>query len=69
MKNKSLVIDEKLYDKLVKEVGYPTKTKMRIDVQMALAMFENGWSYRQIGEHFGVSGITVKRRMRGAGII
>ena len=69
MKNKSPSIDDKLYAKLVREVGYPTKTKMKIDVQMAHAMFENGWSYRQIGEHFGMSGITVKRRMRSSGVI
>ena len=69
MGNKSFKIDDNQYAKLVKEIGYPTKTKIRIDVKMALAMFENGWSYRQIGEHFGVSGITVKRRMRSAGVI
>lgn len=65
MKNKSIMINDAQYSKLVKEIGYPTKAKMRIDTDLALAMFDCGWSYRAIGKHFGVSGITVKRRLRG----
>jgi len=65
MKNKSLIITDVQYTKLVKEIGYPTKAKIKIDVELALAMFDCGWSYRAIGKHFGVSGITVKRRLRG----
>lgn len=69
MKNKSIITDNKEYAKLVKEVGYPTKSKIRIDVDFARAMFDTGWSYRQIGRHFGVSGITVKRRLREANLV
>jgi len=65
MKIKSLIIGDVQYSKLVKEIGYPTKAKMRIDIDLASAMFDCGWSYRAIGKHFGVSGITVKRRFRG----
>lgn len=69
MKNKSSITDTKEYSKLAKEIGYPTKSKIRIDVKMALAMFNTGWSYRQIGKHFGVSGITVKRRLKEANLV
>jgi len=65
MRNKPFKIDDNQYAKLVKEIGYPTKAKIKIDVEKALAMFDCGWSYRAIGKHFGVSGITVKRRLRG----
>lgn len=65
MNDKSMNIDDNQFSKLVKEIGYPAKAKRKIDVKLALAMFNYGWSYRAIGKHFGVSGMTVKRRLRG----
>ncbi|QLH74560.1 MAG: hypothetical protein HPY73_03245 [Methanomassiliicoccales archaeon] len=69
MEKRALKIDEKTYQKLVKEVGNPTKSKIRIDVGLAVAMFNMGWSYRQIGKHFGVSGMTVKRRLKESRLV
>jgi DNA invertase Pin-like site-specific DNA recombinase len=58
-----------LYKKLVKEVGHPIKRKVRTNVKFALKMFDAGWSFNQIGKHFKVSGCTVRRRLKEAGLL
>jgi len=58
-----------LYEKLVKEVAHPVNRKIRIDVKLALKMRNAGWSFRQIGKHFKVSGCTVRRRLGEAGLL
>ena len=35
-----------------------------VDLALARAMLREGWSYRQVGKWFGVSGTTVRRRIR-----
>ena len=61
-------IDVALHSKIVKRVGHPRNRKRRINVRLAYKMHEAGWSYPQIGAYFKVSGCTVRRRLREAGL-
>jgi DNA invertase Pin-like site-specific DNA recombinase len=61
-------IDEKLHEKIVAMVGPPIRGKLPINVQLAAKMHRAGFSYKQIGLYFGMSGCTVKRRLREAGM-
>ena len=61
-------IDATMHSKIVKCIGHPRCRKRRINTRLAYKMHEAGWSYNQIGEYFKVSGCTVRRRMREAGL-
>ena len=61
-------IDAVLHSKIVKRVGHPRCRKRRINTRLAYRMHEAGWSYNQVGEYFKVSGCTVRRRLREAGL-
>ncbi len=70
MKNRTIHgIDEKLHEKIVAMVGPPIRGKLPINVQLAAKMHRAGFSYKQIGLYFGMSGCTVKRRLKEAGLI
>lgn len=62
-------IDEGLYNRVVAKVGYPKRGKIHINTAMAMKLKAAGFSYKQIGEYMGVSGCTVKRRLKEAGLI
>jgi DNA invertase Pin-like site-specific DNA recombinase len=62
-------INENLYNRVVAKVGYPKRGKKSINTALALKLKAAGFSYKQIGEYVGVSGCTVKRRLREAGLI
>lgn len=57
-----------LHRKLVRQIGYPAMRKRRIDVKLAAKMHNAGWSYKQIGKRRKVSGCTIYRRLREAGL-
>jgi len=61
-------IDEKLHSKIIGIVGYPIRGKVHINTDLAKRMHDGGFSYKQIGLYFGVSGCTVKRRLKEAGL-
>jgi hypothetical protein len=61
-------IDASLHSKIVKRIGNPRCRKRRINTRLAYKMHEAGWSYPQIGAYFKVSGCTVRRRLREAGL-
>ena len=61
-------IDEKLHSKIIGIVGYPIRGKVHINTDLAKKMHDGGFSYKQIGVYFGVSGCTVKRRLKEAGL-
>ncbi len=62
-------IDEALYNRVVARVGHPKRGKIRINTALAAKLRTAGFSYKQVGEYMGVSGCTVKRRLREAGLI
>lgn len=62
-------IDESLYNRVVAKVGYPQRGKVHINTALALKLKRAGFSYKQIGLYMGVSGCTVKRRLKEAGLI
>jgi DNA invertase Pin-like site-specific DNA recombinase len=62
-------IDAKLHAKMGELVGYPIRGKVHIDTDLALKLHQAGFSYKQIGIYFSVSGCTVKRRLREAGLL
>lgn len=62
-------IDESLYNKVVAKVGYPQRGKVHINTTLAMKLKRAGFSYKQIGTYMGVSGCTVKRRLKEAGLI
>jgi len=55
------------YKKLVAKVGYPVFRKRIIDIDLACKMRDAGWSCNQIGRIYGLSGATVKNRLKEAG--
>lgn len=61
-------IDAALHSKIIKRIGHPRCRKRRINTRLAHRMHEAGWSYPQIGVYFKVSGCTVRRRLREAGL-
>ena len=61
-------IDAALHSKIVKRVGHPRNRKRRINTRLAYRMHEAGWSYNQVGKYFKVSGCTIRRRLREAGL-
>lgn len=62
-------IDESLYNKVVAKVGYPQRGRVHINTTLAIKLKKAGFSYKQIGMYMGVSGCTVKRRLKEAGLI
>lgn len=62
-------IDESLYNRVVAKVGYPQRGKVRINTALAMKLKRAGFSYKQIGIYMGVSGCTIKRRLREAGLV
>lgn len=62
-------IDQSFYSKVVAKVGHPKRGKICINTSIAMKLKAAGFSYKQIGEYMGVSGCTVKRRLREAGLI
>ena len=67
-KEKIQGIDADVYQKIVGEIGRPVLRKRKINTDLALKMHKAGWSYKQIGKYFKVSGCTVRRRLREAGL-
>lgn len=55
------------YRKLVAKAGYPINRKRIIDIDLACKMRDAGWSCNQIGRLWGLSGATVKNRLKEAG--
>ena len=52
----------------VAKVGRPrshSSTFIPVDVDKAKALLEAGFSWNQVGEFFGCSGMTIRRRLRG----
>jgi DNA invertase Pin-like site-specific DNA recombinase len=62
-------INEGLYNRVVAKVGYPKRGKIRINTAVAVKLKAAGFSYKQIGSYMEVSGCTVKRRLKEAGLI
>lgn len=62
-------IDESLYNRVVAKVGYPQRGKVHINTALAMKLKRAGFSYKQIGLYMGVSGCTVKRPLKEAGLI
>lgn len=62
-------IDQSLYNKVVAKVGHPKRGKLQINTNLAMKLRIAGFSYKQVGKYMGVSGCTVKRRLREAGLI
>lgn len=62
-------IDERLHHRIVAKVGPPSRGKVLIDTSLSMKMHEAGFSYKQIGQYYGISGCTVKRRLKEAGLI
>lgn len=62
-------IDAALYNKVVAKVGYPQRGKVHINTNLAIRLKAAGFSYKQIGEYMGVSGCTIKRRLKEVGLI
>lgn len=52
------------YKRLVSKAGYPVNRKRVIDVDLACKMRDAGWSCNQIGRLWGISGATVKSRLK-----
>jgi hypothetical protein len=67
-KEKIQGIDADVYQKIVEVIGKPIPRKRKINTDLALKMHKAGWSYKQIGKYFKVSGCTVRRRLREAGL-
>jgi len=67
-KEKICGIDVEVYRKIVEEIGRPVARKRKINTDLAYKMHDAGWSYKQIGKYFKVSGCTVRRRLREAGL-
>jgi hypothetical protein len=61
-------IDADVYRKIVEEIGSPIPRERTINTNLADKMHDAGWSYKQIGKYFKVSGCTVRRRLREAGL-
>jgi len=62
-------IDESLYNRVVAKVGYPQRGKVYINTALTMKLKRAGFSYKQIGMYMGVSGCTVKRRLKEAGLV
>jgi hypothetical protein len=61
-------IDEKTYERILAKVGRPVRSRRLIDVHLAYKMKKSGFSLEQIGKYFDVSGCTIKRRLKSAGL-
>ena len=61
-------IDADVYQKIVEVIGKPIPRERKINTNLAAKMHDAGWSYKQIGKYFKVSGCTVRRRLREVGL-
>ena len=60
-------LSESILAALISELGAPraSQGKLILDLEHVQAMREAGFSWAQIAEHFGVSRMTIYRRLKG----